>query len=59
MTHKEAKQKLKQVYDLIFEIESQWPEGEHPRIDGYRARIAVGVFEDALKHAVFDDETKD
>lgn len=53
MTAEEADYKLKHALELIFEVESQFEESEHPCIDGYRARIAVGGFQNELRKHKF------
>lgn len=48
MTKQEAKTKLEQASELIFEVEKQFIEGEFPRLHGYRARIALATFRDNI-----------
>jgi hypothetical protein len=48
MTKLDAKRKLEEAASLIFEVEKQFIEGEFPRLHGYRARIALGTFQDNI-----------
>ena len=56
MTKQEAKDKLNRAQELIFEVEKQFIEGEFPRLHGYRARIALGTFQDNIGYTFW---TKD
>jgi hypothetical protein len=48
MTKLDAKRKLEEAASLIFEVEKEFIEGEFPRLHGYRARIALGTFQDNI-----------
>ena len=48
MTKREATANTRQAAQLIFDVEKHLVVGEHPRIDGYRARIAINLFEDGI-----------
>jgi len=50
MTRNEANEKLNKACALIFEVESQFKEGEYPRLHGYRARIEVGALQNELRN---------
>jgi len=56
MTKLDAKRKLEEAASLIFEVEKQFIEGEFPRLHGYRARIALGTFQDNIGYTFW---TKD
>lgn len=49
MTQSEAKQRLEQASQLIFEVESQFTEQTMKRVRGYQARIAVATFQNSLE----------
>lgn len=64
MTKQEAKDKLRQAQELIFEVEKQFIESEFPRLHGYRARIALATFQDIIGYSFWNKdepliETKD
>ena len=48
MTKLEAKKKLDQANELIFEVEKQFVIGEFPRLHGYRARLALATFQNNI-----------
>jgi hypothetical protein len=49
MTHNEARYKLDQANELIFEVERLFPLGEYPRLFAYQARCKVGDFMNAIR----------